>query len=345
MKKHIEYSLIGISVVLLMLITFFPQVSNAEDWIYDGVHTERIQSFSVYPSERYFYNLTGGGYPEENYTVIEVIKGNVTSDIVGIFGNLYMGNITSGEMYLKIKMSNIAYWSESFGYSAVTPLFIPIDENGQVSEEILKNSTQTFELMWSSYRISFEHNRTYPNKYSIVYWNETYNNAYFFENYSSDGILKKMEMHKIAYPPANMTLISEPSQLSPNYEISTESGILKVNSTVIKLNMTIADIDSNNDGEVDNDYLFRILNSTGWTEWMEPSGFIICSLNSSKAGNYTIFTEVKNMYGTTQQQIEITYNPLHSKNGGISGYPIILLLLFIPFGALVIIFKIKKKLN
>lgn len=345
MKKRIESSLIGFLIVLLLFIAFIPRIGLGVEWTYEGANTERIQSFSVYPSEQYFFNITGGGYSEENYTIIEIIKGNVTSDTVGIFGNLYMGNLTSGEESLILENNSIAFWSESYGYSAVTPFFIPIDDNGEVSEEILKNSTQTFELMWSYYGISFEHNCTYPNIYSIAYWNDTYNKAYFFENYTSDGILKKLEIHLVSYPPANITLMSEPLQLPPDFEIYADQGTLTVNSTDIKLNITIADADNNNDGEVDDDYLFRILNGTHWTEWMEPSGLINWSLSDTNAGNYTIIAEVKNMYGITQKQIEIEYTPPKSKIGVISGYSIILISFFIPFGTLITIYKLKKKLK
>ncbi len=345
MKKRLETSLIGFLLVLLLFISFIPRRSVGEEWTYNGVNTERIQSFSVYPSEQYFYNITGGAYSEKNYAILEIIKGNVTLDSIGIYGNLYIGNLTSGEESLILENNSIVFWSESYGYSAVTPFFIPIDDTGEVSEEILKNSTQTFELMWPYDGISFEHNNTYPNKYSIAYWNDTYNKAYFFENYTSDGILKKLEIHSVSYPPANITLMSEPSQLSPDFDIYVNQGTLLVNSTDIKLNLTIADADNNNDGEVDEDYIFRILNGTGWTEWMNPSGLINWSLDDTKAGNYTINVEVKNMYGITQKQIEIEYVPAKSNNESISGYSIISISFFILFGILIIIYKLKIKLE
>jgi len=345
MKKYLKYSLIEIFIVLSLFIIFIPKIGLGEECTYSGANTERIQSFSVYPSEQYFFNITGGGYSKENYTIIEIIKGNITSDTIGIFGNLYMGNITSGVKYLKIENSSIAFWSESYGYSAVTSLFIPIDDNGEVSEEILKNSTQTYELMWSYYGISFEHNRTYPNRYSIAYWNDTYNEAYFFENYTSDGVLKKLETYLVSYPPSNMTLMSEPSQLPPDFEIYVDQGTLKVNSTDINLNITITNTDNNNDGQVDNDYLIRILNGTDYCEWMEPLGLINWSLNDTIAGNYTIIIEVKNMYGITQKQIEIEYTPIDSKNEVIAGYSIISITFFIPFWMLILIYRLKKKLK
>ncbi|MFX1574851.1 MAG: hypothetical protein ACFFB0_19105 [Promethearchaeota archaeon] len=345
MKRHIEYSLIGFLLVFFLLITFIPKTTVGHEWTYEGANTERIQNFSVYPSEQYFYNITGGGYPNENYTIIEVVKGNVTGDTVGIFGNLYIGNLSSGEEYLKIENNNIALWSESMGYFAVTPLFIPIDENGLVSEEVLQYSTQSFKPVWSYYGISFEHNATYPNEYSIAYWNETYNKAYFLENYTSDGILKNLEVHLVTYPPANMSLISEPSQLPPDFEIYVDQGTLVVNSTNIKLNISILDADNNNDGEIDDDYLFRILNGTDWTEWIEPLELINWNLSDNKAGNYTINVEVKNMYGITQKQIEIEYKPAKLKNGVIPGYSIMLISLFIPLGGLITVCKLKKKLK
>ncbi len=118
-----------------------------------------------------------------------------------------------------------------------------------------------------------------------------------------------------------------------------------VNSTNIKLNISIFDADNNNDGEVDDDYLFQILNGTDWTEWIKPSGLINWSLSDNKAGNYTINVEVKNMYGITQKQIEIEYKPTKLKNGVISGYSIMLISLFIPLGGLITVCKLKKKLK
>ncbi len=59
MKKLNKYVLLGIFCIFV-IIPFYTPPTNVQEWIYNGVDTERIPEFFLYPSERYYYNFTGG---------------------------------------------------------------------------------------------------------------------------------------------------------------------------------------------------------------------------------------------------------------------------------------------
>ena len=69
-KRVILISIFSIFIVCSFLIT----PVRAQEWTYNGVDTEPIPEFSVYPSEWYIINVTGT--PPEWLYVFEIIKGN-----------------------------------------------------------------------------------------------------------------------------------------------------------------------------------------------------------------------------------------------------------------------------
>jgi len=344
MKKLNRYILIGIT-SLILICPFLIPITNAQEWTYDGVDTERIPNFSVYPSEWFRW------HPEiftDLLSTLEITHGNVSDPLmVGngtcIWGNGWMENTTSGEKTLSQSGALAAYWNGTEFISQSFALIIPVENNGIVSLPILNNVSIFMTMMLNSMGdLEYEYQQVYPNIYSIAFWNETENNAYFHFNYTDDGILTKFTTDHIM---GNMTLYSQPAQLPPVFSFTTDTGELELDTTDLTLNMTITDADNNNDQETDMDYLYRIHNGTGWTDWAAPTSQIDCEIAATTAGDYDILIEVKNMYGTTQEQISITYTPPGDGDDIIPSYPIAIISLVALFSVSLIILKQSKKLR
>jgi len=354
MKKAFKVVLILSFSIILISFFFIPQ-TNAQEYTYDGVNTEKIPNFSVYPSEWYLWNTTAkagwtqGEIPPENYTLCEIIKGNMTDlwqgnpgplvNYTSIYVDLWNVNATSGEKSLAPtgKTYQINMWNASAfpPYVSYMHLIIPVASNGKVSEDILNNVTWMYEM----YFYSYDYKVIYPNIYSFHYWNST---DYLIANYTSDGILKNLEHTYMYFPMPNMTLISEPAQHSPEFSFTTETGSLIVNSTEFKLNISITDVDNNNDGEIDTDYLFRIQNGTEWSDWTTVPNLLDWDLGSVEEGSYEITVEIKNMYGISQEEITINYVPPEEpgdRDEIIPGYPLFLVLTIITLISSILIRK------
>ena len=366
-NKNMKYSkkIILISSLILMIFPLFliPRTAVAQEWTYDGINTEKIPEFSVYPSEWYFWNYSAkagwirGEIPPEIYSGIEVIKGNITDTFMGssaptngtsVYADLWMINATSGEKSFAPGTNStfqLNWWNGSYAYATnMLAIIIPVADDGKVSEHILNNVTFLFDGWFVSWEINFEHNATYYNKYSFHYWNSSYNNGYLIANFTDDGILKLLEHTCMNFEMPNITLISEPAQEAPDFDITTEHDTLTVNSTEFKLNITITDADNNNNGEIDTDYLYRIQNGITWTDWATPPDLLDWDLGDVEAGNYTITMEVKNMYGVTQKEETIEYVPPKKKSPVIPGYNLLLITLFTIITSAIIVRKRRKKL-
>lgn len=351
--------LTGIFSVIIFFIFLSPKVS-AREWTYVGVDTERIPEFLVYPSEWYIYSNTYYG-TMFNHSIYEVVKANISNLFMWmpnlppfygnftngtcIFVNNYLWNTTADEeLWCYEKEIQIVYWNGTayLGNGA----FLPIDEDsGVISGDILNNFSYFMESMFSRVNVTFENKATYPNSFSIHLWNTTDNNAYLLANFTENGILTKMEGYLVSNM-FNMTLYSKPAQLPPDFSFTTETGILTVDTTEFKLNLTINDADNNNDGIIDTEYLYRIFTGTGWTGWASIPNQIAFDLGPDAVeADYGITIEVKNMYGVTQEQILVNYNLPGETSETISGYSIILVSIFAMLGISVIIYKYPNKLK
>ena len=351
MKKLNRNILVGIT-GLILICPFLIPITKAQEWTYDGVDTTNIPDFSVYPSEWYVYNISGGGVSSEILTIYEVVKGNISDPTMGengtcVWGDIWDLNTTSGEKTSATNDTLYAYWNETVGFTSQYVLsIIPVENNGKVSLSILNNISYFLEPGLAYF--NFEHQQVYPNIYSIAYWNTTINNAYFTLNYTDDGILTLWESYLSLG--MNFTLISQPAQLPPVFSFTTENDTLIVNSTDFKIKTTITGADNNNDGVTDpnTDYLFRILNGSTWTSWAAPTSLLDWDLGSVAAGNYTITMEVKNMYGVTEEQVTFEYLPPEDTTDGdgiISSYPIFLVSIVAILGISIIIYRNRKKLR
>ncbi len=361
MKNSKKVILISILTLMIFPLFLIPRTAVAQEWTYDGVDTEKIPNYSVYPSEWYIMNWSAkagwvnGEIPPEIYSRLEVIKGNITNKFHGnplpakgtsVYVDLWMVNATSGEKELAPGWTpglQLNWWNASWYYYGIMDPIIPVAVDGKVSEYILNNVTDLFEGRFGSYGITYDYNATYPNIYSFHYWNST---DYLIANYTSDGILKKLEHTYMNFPLPNITLISEPAQLPPDFDVRAEDGTLTVNSTEFKLNISITDADNNNDGETDTDYLYRIQNGTEWTDWADVPNLADWDLGDIEEGTYDLTIEVKNMYGVSQEEITIEYElPPKKKREIIPSYPIAMISLIIIFSISIIIHKYRKKLR
>jgi len=349
MKKLNKYILIGIT-SLILICPFLIPITKAQEWTFDGVDTTNIPWFSVYPSEEYVFSAT---MSPGTLGIVEIVSGNITDPGSGngtvVWGNMYEWNIISGEKTLQVTNFFICYWNESIGYMSTGPGFlIPVENDGKVSSRILNNVTTSLAPMLAS--LGLDAYQVYPSLYSIAFWNTT-NDEYFHLNYTDDGILSQWESD-IPSGPGNLTLYSQPAQLTPVFSFTGEGDTLIVNSTDFKIETTITDADNNNDGVTDTDYLFRILNGSTWTSWAAPVSLLDWDLGSVAAGNYTITMEVKNMYGVTQEQVTFEYKPPEVDGDGdgdgdgiISGYPIFLISMVAILGISIVIYRYRKKLR
>ena len=349
----------------LVLITFFfifsssifPREGVAEEWTYEGIDTLRIPEFSVYPSECYSWF-----YPDEPsfygiFLMLEITKANLTNSYsngvnflmgengTSIWADQWWGNISTGE---KQKINNdiqVLYWNKSVGYRAMSTVFIPLEENDIISEETLENATENWEItFFPLVGITFEHFTVNINSLSCKYWNATHNQASFIANYTEDGFLKDLEGYLIPGM-TNTTLLSIPARLTPDFEIITENGEFKFEDKSVIVNVTINDADNNNDGVIDDDYLYRIFVDNQWTDWVTPTNQINWTLSGSDAGNYTMLIEIKNMYGITQEEITIEYAPLVTDLPAISGYSIITMIFCFALGVLIILIRNRRKFS
>ncbi len=341
-KKIILFSTISI----IFFCSFLMPVANAQEWVYDGANTERIPNHSVYPSECYVFKFEIPGFPTDSLGEIEVTHGNITNYMMMgngtcVWANAYTVNITSGEKTLDDTNILISYWNETIGYiSETTPIpIIPVENDGKVSAPILGFVSVYLGMTLAD--LNLEYVSIYENIYSIAFWNETLNDAYMYFNWTDDGILKKMEANFMG----NFSLYSQPAQLPPVFGFTTEHDTLNVDSTDTDLKVVITDADNNNDGVNDRDYLYRIFYNSTWTSWAPIPPLIDFDLGSVPAGNYTVSCEVKNMYGVTQEQIEIQYEPPEEgKTPKIPGYSIILISIALLIGVSFMINKNRKKI-
>ena len=335
MKKNLTKKIFLIGFFSFTIFSaFLMPTTKAQTWTYSGADTERIPYHSVYPSEWYVYNVSDDS---QRFYIYEISNGNVTDLGLGngycVWLNRYWQNATSGELEC---VDTVPYssWNVSIGYQG-NGYLIPVEDDGKVSQRILDNVSS------SMYSVGvWEHNQTYLNPNSIAFWNDTYNNDFHYINYTEKGIFASNRWDII--PAGNMTLISVPAQLPPEFSFSTEDSILDITSPNIKLDVNITDADNNNDGDTDTDYLYRIFDGSTWSNWTTIPALIDYDLGSVPSGNYDIIIEVKNMYGITQEQITIEYTAPPPDNG-ISGYSTMLIAILLFFSASIILFRHRKK--
>ncbi len=353
MTKMLKLKKITISIIFALLISsllIFPEETLAEEWVYDGVDTVNVPNFSVYPSEYYLYNYSEDSGLLGFYNAYEIIKGNTTDTYfsnpmgangVSIWVNNHIINATTGEKTLIYRDVQVNYWNESVGYAGITPIFIPLEENGKISEFTLYNATKSWEKWGPYYVRNFENFAININYYSCIYWNSSYNSAYFILNYTENGILTRIEPYNIGGW-ENITLYSKPTQLAPIFDITTESDEYLFSSPNIKLNIDIEDSDNNNDGIIDSEYSYRMYYNHEWSNWSNIPTFIDWNLGNVTEGAYNVIIEVKNMYGISNDEILINYNP-SEEIGSISGYSTILFTISIICISLLLLYKKYKK--
>ncbi len=363
MKNTKKVVLISFFSLFIFFSFLIPSV-RAQEWIYDGVDTERFPGLFVYPSERYYYNFTGPGIAPEVYMRFDIVKGNISDEFMGsstyfsypplvngtcIFGDVYMGNSTSGQEYISGHNLQIVYWNETVGIISMGLILIPVENTGEAT-------AQSFEYVIEAAQIGmeaipgvghFEHNASYPTIYSCELWNSTHNNAYYKLNYTENGHLIFAETSGIPNM-GNITLMTRPAQMSPVFTFSTDDDVLAVNSTDLTFVVDITDADNNNDGTIDTDYQYRIYNGTSWTAWAVIPATIDYSLGTVPTGNYDITMEVKNMYGVASDQIQIQYTAPSGDGDGetppIPGYSVVITSIALLLGITFIIQKNRKKL-
>ncbi|MFX0035718.1 MAG: hypothetical protein ACFE9I_08770 [Candidatus Hermodarchaeota archaeon] len=366
MKKSIKYFLLGIF-CLFLIIPYYIPLTKAQEWTYNGAETERILNFFLYPSERYYYNYTGGSlFFDETYVRFDIVKGNITDTFMGmtlipalpplvngtcIFGDIYMGNVTSREEILASSDYQFVYWNETIGLETLNQypaIYIPVDEYGEATAQSLETAAES--VQWALKIAgfgSFEHNASYSSIYSVELWNSTYNNAYYKMNFTENGQQINTEIYNVPDAP-NITLISKPAQKSPDFvKLTTESGEFTTDTTEIRLIANITDADNNNDGLVDTDYSYRIYNGTDWTIWAPVTSVIDYNLGSVENGSYEFTMEVKNMYGVVDESITIQYNSEEDGVGDeiIPSYPITIISLVALFSISIIILMKRKRIK
>jgi len=339
-KKVILLCIFSIS----LLSTFLIPKTYAQEWTYDGANTERIPDHSVYPSECYVYDPKTPGF--DIIWEIEVTHGNITNYMMMgngtcVWAQGWDWNTTSGEKTLSGTDVLLSYWNETVGFDSESPPYIiPVGNDGKVSPPIL-GSLSAYMAMFLEDQY-MENLYIHQDIYSIAFWNESYNNAYIYFNWTDDGIFTGLESN---FPEmTNISLYSQPAQLPPVFSFTTENDTLIVDSTDTDLKVAITDADNNNDGVIDTDYLYRLFYGSTWTTWAAIPTLIDFDLGSVPAGNYTVTLEVKNMYGVTQEQIEIQYEPPEDgETPKIPGYSIILISIALLIGLSFMIHKNRKK--
>ncbi|MBY8989414.1 MAG: hypothetical protein KGD58_01560 [Candidatus Lokiarchaeota archaeon] len=343
-RKLFAISLFVMTLSSLFLITLVP----AQEIIYEGVDTQKIPDFSIYPSERYIWNISGGaGFQDEEYRIDHIIKSNRTDEFepdfatypvdgTSVWADRYVMNSTSSEIINLEPELQVIYWNET--EDPTNFYYLPFESSAVTSDNLID--------YWRDdlYNLEgpFENVQSYYNIYSFKLWNESSNNAYMFVNYSSQGILQYMEAFDVSIFMPNITLMSQPAQLQPAFSFVTASGLSTVTSTQISLDLTIPTADNNNDGLPDTDYQYRVFEDGVWSNWNVVTSFINYDLGSVPAGNYTLTVEVKNMYGITQEQIEVEYIP--SSSDAIPGFSAVLILVILGFSVTILLNKYRKKM-
>lgn len=364
MKKSNKYILLGILCIFFIIPVYIP-LTNAQEWTHNGAETERIPEFFVYPSERYYYNYSGAPplFFDETYLRFDIVKGNITDTFMGmtsipakpplvngtcIFGDMYMINATSGEEVLQLSDYHFVYWNETIGLVTLNQypaIYIPVDEYGEATAQSLEIAMES--VQWAVEVGGFgrfEHNASYPSIYSVELWNSTHNNAYYKMNFTENGHQINTEIYNIAYAP-NITLISRPAQLPPQFNLTTESGKLTTDTPEIRLIADIVDADNNNDNITDTDYSFRTFNGTDWLPWAPMTSVIVFNMGSMPSGEYDIPIIIKNMYGSTTEELTIQYTAPRDGEEAIPSYSLLIISLISLVGVSIIFHITRKKLN
>ncbi len=325
---------------MVLLSGFLTPGVTAQVWTYNGADTEKIPNHSVYPSEWYIYNTTG---VVDKFYIIEISHGNVSDPGLGdsncVWGNLFYQDVNTGELQF-IDSELFSSWNNSIGYHG-NGFMAPVGNDGKISQQILDDVKDFVGSEMTPG--SFEYNQSYLSTYSFTYWNETSDDSYLHYNFTSDGIITKITWYYTSnlFIP-NSTLVSRPVQLPPVFSFNTVDGNLDINSADIKFNVSIIEVDNNNDGTTDTDYQYRILIGSTWTNWTTLTGLIDYDLRGIPSGVHQITLEVKNMYGTTQEQITIQYTPPPTTEG-IPGYSTMLITGFLALSASIIMVCYYKK--
>lgn len=331
-----------------MLSAFFTPATTAQEWNYNGADTLQIPSHSVYPSEWYIYNTTSNA--PDQLIVLEISHGNISDPGLGdsycVWANRYYQNITTGGLEFLNEILSSS-WDDIIGYQGTSSL-APIGVGGTVSQSMLDGVKDYYGGIMTPG--SFEFNQSYLGSYSFAFWNETGDDSYLHFNYTSDGILMDITWYyTTALFLPNQTLVSRPAQLPPVFSFTTEDGILNINSSSTKLNVSITDADNNNDGIVDTSYKYRMLVGSTWTNWTAIPPLIDYNLSSIASGAHQITMEVKNMYGVTQEQVTIQYTPPtidptgDTPNEAIPGFSPMIIGLILLLGASVMMFRYRKQ--
>jgi hypothetical protein len=315
--------------ILAIYSVFLVPKTLAQTWSYDGADTTKIPVHSVYPSERFAYDTT---VFDDRYLTYEIGHGNMTNhgsgDTYSVWGNRYYQNKTTGVVnFLGVEL--LSSWNESIGYQG-NMLILPIESDGKLSQTILDKAKNDFIDKWST-QYPFQYNQAYISSNSIRFWNSTLDGSYLHYNYTEDGILTDSTWYYPNYPTANATIVSKPAQLPPEFSFTTGEGIL--NNSDFKLKLNITNADNNNDGLIDNDYLFRVFNGSEWINWTILPSLVDYELNFT-SGSYQIILEVKNMYGVTRKEIR----PAVSE-GVIPGYSTLIIAMVFFLG---IVFKLSR---
>ncbi|GAG78784.1 unnamed protein product, partial [marine sediment metagenome] len=192
-----------------MTLPFFliSRTTIAQEYTYNGADTEKIPGFSVYPSEWYIVNVS---FAPENYTIMEIIKGNLTDwfdtpgDILyipangtNVWANIKMVNATSGAYHYIETEHSLAWWNESVGFLGLPPTILPVEEDGEVSMQILEDVTNSWEMFLNMGGVFFNSHslgRIAPY-YCYFEFLNTSTGAYWKSNFTLDGILKEVEHH------------------------------------------------------------------------------------------------------------------------------------------------------
>lgn len=322
---------------------FLIPIAPAQTVEYNGADTESIPHFSVYPSEWYIYE-TYHLSDEPFYRLFEITHGNVSDVGMGygdcVWATSHNINITTHVIYYTSEgYSLLGFWNDTTGLFQ-TSIFLPVESDGIVSERIFNNVSSYYENNVFANPNWFDYNESNYDDLTIRYWNEIANDYSYNTTWGSDGVLLSVNETHPSMP--NMTLYSRPAQLPPTFFFTTTSGLSTVSSSQISLGLTIPDADNNNDGLADIDYQYRVFESGVWSDWAVVTPFIDYDLGSVSAGNYTLTVEAKNMYGTTQEQIEVEYAPTSSD--AIPGYSAVLILVVLGFSISILLSKYRKKL-
>ena len=312
-KPHLIKMLVLFGVLTLTLCSaFLPPFVKAQTVTFNGVDTQQFPYYSMYPSEIYEFNFTyvDGSFviANETYARYKLTHGNESTLFhppyqpgYAIWSDYESINATTDTITSQGSNIQIAFWNASSSLNGTYLHFIPVDLGGQVNSSVFDTVLE----YWNSFKI-LEFGGGYFNNYSFHYWNSS--TEYRKGVYSPTGVMiyyeERSDLHEIW---GEQTLMSQPAQLPPEFNFTTESGVLNVSSISIKLDVNITDADNNNDGVTDTDYQYRVKIVSIWSNWTVLSGLIDYDISGVPGGSHQITLEVKNMYGITQEQITIHY--------------------------------------